>query len=365
MRATVVGAGIGGVTAASVLARAGWEVLLLERAQELGEVGAGISVWPKAMRVLEGLGVADKLRGDSILTGPAGVQRPDGRWLAAVDSSRLDAPVLVHRARLHEAILGSLPDTVEVRTGVTVESAAADGVVVTSHDERLQADLVVAADGIRSVVRGALYPDGPRYSGYTAYRGIAPAGIEVNGSETWGRGMRFGHVRMVDGRTYWYATANVAEGTRVPERAHAEVTELFGGWHDPIPRILAETPVEAVLVNDIYDLPVPLKPFNHGRIALLGDAAHAMTPNLGQGACAAIEDAAVLAEQLETAEVEAGLAAYDGIRRKPAQRLVRRSRQIGWAGQWENPVAVATRNGLLRTVGVVARLGGRRTNSER
>src|SRR4051812_36038945 len=295
-RAVVVGAGIGGVAAAGALAQAGWQGTVLERAPELGEVGAGISILPSALRVLDGLGIGNKLRGEASPSGSVGVGRPDGRWLAEVDPSGFELPALVHRARLHEAILSNLPDRVDVRTGVAVTGATANGTVTTESGESISADLVVAADGIKCVVRGALVPEGPppRYAGYTAYRGIAPAGILDTGGGAWGRAQRFGYVQMVDGRAYWYATVNVAEGARATAAAPSDVLRLFGGWHDPIPALLAQTPADAVLVNDLYDLALPLTSFAQGRVALLGDAAHAMTPNLGQGACAAIEDAAAL-----------------------------------------------------------------------
>lgn len=357
--AVVVGAGIGGVTAASTLARAGWQVTVLERAAELGEVGAGISIWPAAARVLDDLGIGDKLRGEASLSGLAGVRRPDGKWLAAVDSSGYELPMLVHRARLHEAIRESFPDTVEIRTGVTVTGATASGELTTGSGATVTADLVVAADGVRSTVRRALIPGGPvpRYAGYTAYRGIAPAGIVDTGGETWGRAQRFGFVRMVDGRGYWYATRNVAEGTSSAETAHADVLRLFGDWHDPIPELVRRTPAESMLVNDLYDLELPLPSFAQGRVALLGDAAHAMTPNLGRGACSAIEDAAALVRALENeSDVVTALTAYDTDRRKPTAKLIRRSRQIGTVGQLDNPVALALRNTALRTANVLAKL---------
>ena len=359
----IAGAGIGGVTAAAVLARRGWRVTLAERAAELGEVGAGLSIWPAALAVLDDLGVAAALKGDTVLAGQAGVRRPDGRWLAAVDSSRMDPPVMVHRARLHEAVTDSALATgrVEVRTGVTV-TGVRDATLETTGGE-ISGDLVIGADGLRSIVRSTLHPgrDDLRYSGYTAYRGIAPAvGEDATGGEVWGRGSRFGYVPLVDGRTYWYATVNVPAGREGTDH-HAEAAGLVAGWAEPVPGLVAATAPQDVLHNDIYDLALPLAPFASGRIALLGDAAHAMTPNLGRGACSAIEDAAALGRVLaDHPDPVTALTAYDAARRPATSKLIRRSRQIGNLGQLENPAALAARNAALRGVGLLAKLAPRR-----
>lgn len=364
--AVVVGAGLGGVTAASALAQAGWRVTVVERAPELTEVGAGISLWPPAMRVLDDLGAGRAIRGEASVSGSAGVRRPDGRWLAKVDPAGFAAPSLVHRARLHEAIRNTFPDTVEITTGVVVTGATPAGEVMTRSGETFSGDLVVAADGLRSLVRRSLEPEAarPRYAGCTAYRGIAPSGIVSTGGETWGRGQRFGYVRMIDGRAYWYATVNVAEGASSAATAHRDVVRLFRGWHDPIPALLEQTPADEVLVNDLYDLTLPLPSFAHGRVALLGDAAHAMTPNLGQGACAAIVDAATLARTLaDERDIDTALRAYDAERRRPTATLVRRSRLIGSLGQLQNPVALALRDTAMRTLSLG--LSRRRTSRTR
>lgn len=356
--AIVVGAGIGGVTAAVALQRCGWQVTVLERAPELGEVGAGISVWPAAVAVLEELGVKGVEKA-AALSAPAGMRKPNGRWVVEAADLGVELPVMIHRAQLHDLITDQFGPGITVRTGYTVTEVAQDDSGVTINDD-LRADLVVAADGIRSVIRQALYPEykGPRYSGYTAYRGIADVQIDDGGGETWGRGQRFGFARLIDGRIYWYATANQPTGQGGD---HATVTSDFGNWHEPIPTILAGTPPEAVLQNDIYDLPVPLVPFVQGRVLLLGDAAHAMTPNLGRGACSAIEDAGALARHLAGGtELGPALAAYDGERRPSTTKLVKRSRGVGRVGQVENRVVCAIRDGLLGLGGKLVSLRRRK-----
>ncbi|MBB3089140.1 FAD-dependent oxidoreductase [Nocardioides albus] len=362
-RALVVGAGIGGLTAALALSRVGWQVTVLERTPELGEVGAGLSIWPQAWKILADLGVADRLVDGTRPAIQAGLRRPDGRWLAKVGADAAErTPVMVHRARLHEALVAELEtrDGVEVRTGVTV-TGLSDLDDLDRVDPRGPADVVVAADGIRSTIRNELHQrEDVRYAGYTAYRGVTaepvPGEASTTGGETWGTGVRVGYVPLVDGRTYWFVTANRPEGETGGDH-HADVIALVGDWHDPIPQLLAATPPSAVLRGDICDLRLPLKRFDHGRVVLLGDAAHATTPNLGQGACAAIEDAAVLAAQLAGhARVESALVAYDRTRRPATSRLVRASRLVGALGQIDNGPAVAVRDaGLGAIAGLLSR----------
>ncbi|MFB6725490.1 FAD-dependent monooxygenase [Kribbella sp. NPDC056345] len=358
--AIVVGAGIGGVTAAVALQRCGWEVTVLERAAELGEVGAGISLWPAAAAVLSELGVKGVDQA-AVPSGPFGLRKPNGRWVVAAPDLGLDLPVMIHRAQLHDLITAEFGPAVTVRTGYTVETVTQDdtGVLVNGS---LRADLLIAADGLRSVVRTALYPQyaGPQYSGSTAYRGITETKAN-DGGETWGSAERFGIAQLIDGRTYWYATHNQPAGQ---SGDLAEVIRKYGNWHDPIPALLATT--QTVLQNDIYDLALPLVPFAAGRIALLGDAAHAMTPNLGRGACTAIEDAGALARHLtSTPDPVTALTQYDAARRPAATQLVKRSRQIGRLGQLENPLAIGVRDALMWLGGTAVRGAAALTKSRR
>ncbi|TDC22751.1 FAD-dependent monooxygenase, partial [Kribbella albertanoniae] len=319
-----------------------------------------ISVWPGANRVLSEFGVKGVDRA-AALSGPTGLRKPSGRWVVGATDLGVELPVMIHRAQLHELITAELGPAVTVRTGYTVETVTQDdsGVLVNGS---LRADLLIAADGLRSVIRTALYPQyaGPQYSGYTAYRGLAEVQAD-NGGETWGPAQRFGVAQLIDGRTYWYATANQPAGQ---SGDLAEVIRRFGSWHDPIPALLAST--QTALQNDIYDLPLPLVPFAAGRIALLGDAAHAMTPNMGRGACTAIEDAGALARHLRsTPDPVTALTQYDAERRPAATQLVKRSRQIGRLGQLENPVAIGVRDGLMWLGGTAVRGAAALTKSRR
>jgi 2-polyprenyl-6-methoxyphenol hydroxylase-like FAD-dependent oxidoreductase len=208
----------------------------------------------------------------------------------------------------------------------------------------------VGADGLRSAVRRLIWPQarGPRYAGYTAWRAVTrrPAGCD-RGGETWGDGERFGYAHLPGDRVYWYATANVPEATTSGDGELAELNRRFGAWHDPIPALVHASLEASVLRHDIYELS-NLDQFAGGRVALLGDAAHAMTPNLGQGACQAMEDAATLAAVLDReTSIPDALARYDRLRRPRTQRIVRQSRQMGAIGQWESRPAIVVRNMLL------------------
>lgn len=350
MKAIVVGGGLGGVTAAVALRKVGWEVAVLERAPEFGEVGAGVGVMPNAMRALDALGLADDVRRIGTPRVAGGIRDRRGRALVRVNASRLDHLVATHRADLHRVLRSALP----------AECLVTDTDVRSVDD--LDADLVVAADGIRSRIRRALFPALPEpvYAGTTAWRSVTraefPPDLEIG--QTLGPGTEFGVLPLGDGRVCWYAATVAPAGGRSDDEP-AEVRRLVGDWHDPIPAVLAATPPDTVLRHDIHELATPLPTYVRGRVALLGDAAHAMTPYLGQGACMAIEDAVVLAAACAGADVPTALAEYDRQRRPRTQSVARMSRMAGRVGhKLRNPVAVAMRDAAMRAVTASVSLRG-------
>lgn len=360
--AVVVGGGIGGLTAALSLIRHGWDVTVLEQAAKFTEVGAGLTLWSNALAALDEIGLGDTIRSTGSISGPAGTRTPDGAWLTRIPAGRLEkdfgvTAVGIHRAVLVDLLHAALPEEALV-AGAEVVDVHADRPVSVAYrrdgqHHELRADLVVAADGINSHVRRTVWaaPGRVRYSGITAWRAVTPEPWpeQIGSGITWGHGEEFGVVELGDGRVYWFGAVNAPQGRRARDEM-AEVRGVFGGWHDPIPRLMDATPAESVLRHDLYHLdPLP-DSFVHGHVVLLGDAAHAMTPHLGQGACQAIEDAVVLGSLLDGVDdVDRALAEYDRVRRPRTRSVAKMSRLSGRIGQQlSNRAAVAVRNRLLR-----------------
>jgi 2-polyprenyl-6-methoxyphenol hydroxylase-like FAD-dependent oxidoreductase len=354
----VVGGGIGGLAAAVALHRRGWRVEVLERAASFSEIGAGLSLWPNALRALEALGLAERVCALGAVETGGGIRDRAGRWLSRMDNAEIERRhgwplVVVRRADLARTLVAALPPD-SLWPGTTARIVRADGEVaaVACRDGILPADVVVGADGLQSDVRRHWWPHAsePRYAGYTAWRTITEplAGSPMEGAVLWGRGERIGFTSLPAGRFYCFATATMPAGSVGVEGERAALRRRFGDWPDPIPALLAAIPEGSVLRHDVYDLP-PLSTFVRGRVALLGDAAHAMDPILGQGACQAIEDAVTLAACLDaTADVGAALVRYDRLRRPRTQAIVRRSARLGAVAQWSWPPAALIRDLAVR-----------------
>lgn len=363
-KALVVGAGISGLTAGRAFSRAGLDVKILEQAPSLEALGAGISLWPNATRILPLLGADDALLAAGAPTA-GGIRRPDGRMLASTDpemiASRYGTPLLLlHRATLQQALLGGgLEEFVDVATEIVRVGEEGDQVFAeTRAGETLYGDLLIGVDGLESTVRSDLWGYDPlRHSGLLAYRAVVDwSGDDLKAGEYWGAGGAFGLAPIDGGRIYWYATRST-NGREPPEdNPIPSLIEPFRDWAPELAALVAATPPSAVLRHDLYDRK-PGGPWTNGRIALPGDAGHPMRPFLGQGACQAIEDAQAIAEALAgEPDIPAALKFYERRRRKRASRAVRLSHRLAKLIHLRSTILRALRDRAISMTSERARL---------
>lgn len=348
----IVGGGIGGVATAVALRQVGIDAVVYEKALQLREVGAGMMLWPNATRVLRGLGLLPDVFARSGSSTHFLVRVSNGTVLMKIALGEFDVPAIcMRRSDLLASLLSALPAQ-SIRLGHTLSKLeqSTDEVSITFENGlSAQHDAVIGADGIRSRVRSHLFGRSePVYRGYTVWRGVAPydgdAILTGSNSETWGVGKRFGILKIGPGEYTWYAAANVSSNhVDAGVGRKRELQQAFAGWHEPIAELIESTDDDEIMKNGAYDV-VPLRRWGEGRVTLLGDAAHACTPNLGQGGGMALEDAAVLAKCFaqESSPVVA-LRRYEDLRRQRTRHIQQRSRLMGEIGQWESRLVVAGR----------------------
>ena len=335
---------------------------MIERVPEFRPSGAGLLVQINGMLALRHVGLDRAVRDHGVVIERASIRRHDGTVLSEMPLSEVGAeygmPMIgIHRRRLQRVLLDAV-GAEHVRLGASVQTFAEDSTSVTLEidgGEPENGAALVGADGLRSAVRRQLLGnDDLRYSGYTSWRGICPResvpiGNEV--TEVWGRGRRFGYVPVGPEEIYWFAVDNTPAGqTDPPDELKLLLRDLFTSFRDPVKPLIEATPTEDILRTDVYDRR-PVREWGRGRATLLGDAAHPMMPDLGQGACQAIEDAVVLADRLfNTTSIESGFREYEQVRMNRTTRLVKGSLRFGRIAQWENPLACWLRDTLARSV---------------
>ncbi|HSI07852.1 MAG: FAD-dependent monooxygenase [Rariglobus sp.] len=355
----IAGGGIGGLAVSLALRLRGIPSVVCERAPDLREVGAGLLLSPNAVRVLQLLGVADEARAHSRLIDEWRILDTRGRLLHRLRPSGNQglSALSLHRADLQKLLQSRLdPSRLHLGFEVAAFAETEDHVQITAcSGARLEGSALIGADGLRSSVRRVRHGSDQLHDrGYSGWRSVVPfipKGYEGGAlSESWGEGKRFGISPLGDGRCYWYATANHPAGQGVPAAGRKqELLRLFDDWHSPIPELIAATENDSILLNPILDRPAHMRLPGTSRVTLLGDAAHPMTPNLGQGACAALEDAWVLARKIGASpSLIEGLRRYEALRHSRATWISRASHALGAVIQLEHPLATASRDLALR-----------------
>jgi len=355
----IVGGGIAGLCAAIGLAKLGIEAHVYESASELKGIGAGFGLAANAMQALEYLGLKDEIIPIGHYLASYNILDQKGNILAEPDTKSISRKYqqdnfAIHRADLHQFLLSKIPNT-QIHLGkraVSFERVGEDIHVYFADGSHAHGQALLIADGVHSPLRQQLIPGStPRYSGYTCWRAtIDNSSIQLEkGTETWGTKGRFGMTPLVDNRIYWYACINTeAQNPVLKTWKTKELLDNFSDYHTPIPTILSETKDSELIANDIIDI-APLRQLAFDNIVLLGDAGHATTPNLGQGACQAIEDIAVLMDELQTAaSITLAFQRFEKRRLERVNYICNTSWRIGKIAQWENPFLIGMRNFCMK-----------------
>ena len=363
MSVLIIGGGIGGLAAAVALRRAGIAARVFERAPEISEVGASLSVFSNAVNALRRMGLEEQV----LSLGPEVIKTKflstTGRVISTIsfeDISRAcGAPSLVvHRADLQQMLLKAL-DADQVIAGKEVVGVVQDedGVTVRFADRtEARGQIAIGANGIRSAVATSLFgEEALRSAGYYCYRAMA-ATPDVPTREALYvllPGIQFGLFPEVrPGETYWFLCRNDAAGISCSDTGYdhsALLRSIAGQLPGDLGDMVTRTDTKSLIIDDVFDRP-RRKAWGRGRVSLLGDAAHPTTPTFGQGACMAIEDAVVLADSLRRAEDPvAGLRAYEKRRLKRTTMITRLSWRYGNIMQYEHPVLVKWRTLTLPT----------------
>lgn len=335
--------------------------MVFEQAEQLREVGAGLTFWTSGLNAMASLGIAE-----SVIAAASVVKRFEERtwrgsllavvpWSKAGSQAGRPSAICVHRRELLAQLARLVhPQSIHCGHGcITVEQGNRAVTARFSNGREEHGDMLIGADGLHSVIRKVLHGETKtRYAGYTCWRGVAKydgtALPRDTAFEAWGPGQRFAAHHLGGGRVFWYGTKNCPRGGLDGLGGRkADALESFKNWAPPIPEIIGASEGD-ILRNDIVDRK-PIKKWGRGRVTLLGDAAHPTTPNLGHGACMAIQDAVVLGDCLRHASgLEAGLRSYEKKRERRTAEIVNQSWWVGVMGQFENPVVCALRNAFVR-----------------
>ncbi|RMT78634.1 FAD-dependent monooxygenase [Pseudomonas viridiflava] len=359
--AIVAGAGVGGLTVAIALQRAGWQVKVFEAAETLRTGGTGLSIMANAMAALKSIGAHVPIEEAGQEIRQFFFKKPGGAPIASIPiheiGEQLGHPsISIQRPLLLRALAQQLaPDTLITGVRCTGYLNHTQGVTVRFEDDSLlEADLLIGADGLNSVIRRQMLGETPiRSSGYVAWLAVTPFShpVMTEGyvAHYWGRGKRFGLCDVGDGRAYWWATCNRENAAQDALSINKqEVLDAYAGWAPEVSAAIEATPEDIILKMHARDRQ-PVEQFCDGHVALLGDAAHPMLPSLGQGAAQAIEDAVVLADRLaRTSDLRTALTEYEAYRHPRANGIVNAARFMSGIEQAESNVACWVRDWYMR-----------------
>lgn len=359
MKITIIGAGIGGLTAAIALKQKGFEVEIFEASKSFGKVGSGINLAINAMQVYKRLGIYDEISSLASYTNALLITDEKLNTITEVNLLKAETEFKVqsyaiHRATLHTILLNKLKG-VKIHFNKKLKSLkqANNQVNFVFEDGTLgTSNIVIGADGIHSMVRKSIFKNTElRIAKQVCWRGIVKIDIpekhQTELNELWGKGKRFGFVHINKNEVYWYALSTYKTDYK-KEFSNTNLEELFSDFNPLIKKIISKTVKNNIIFNEMVDLK-PISSWHHKNVCLIGDASHATTPNLGQGACQAIETAYVIAESLATEkDIQVAFQKLEKIRKVNAENIINTSWRVGKIAHLENSFGIFLRNNLMR-----------------
>ena len=341
MKITIIGGGIAGLTTALALRKLGFEYELFERAKQLNEVGAGIWMQPNALKVLDWLGLGDLVRESGTLLNQVDITNAQlipfkKTNQEVVQDEKGNKIVAIHRATLQKILFEAIPKE-NINLGYEFKSLEQKEhqLNISFGESAVLSDLVIGADGINSKVRESIFSNtSKRFSGQTCWRGISdirlPYEFQNTGIESWGKKIRFGFSQVTENQVYWFAVSNASQnGTDNVNTLQTELKNRFSNFNPLVLNIIENTKAEKIIRNDISDLN-RLEQWHKDKIVLVGDAAHATTPNMGQGAGQGMEDAYYLANILaKHNQLDQALNLFESNRREKVDYVVNNSWRFG------------------------------------
>ena len=349
---TIIGGGIAGLTTAIALQKIGINAHVYEASEQIRPVGAGLGIGPNALKAYKAIGLEDEvIQAGKAIPGFA-ILDEKGKTIthSRFDDEAKPSNLAIHRASLHAVLLSKLPPgNIHIGKKLKDLHQTSSEIHLTFEDGSvLETNYLIVADGIHSWARQKLLPNSkPRYAGYTCWRAVIDyQGAEIDGpTETWGKNGRFGIVPLPENKVYWFACVNAGfSDDKFKNYGAPDLLEQFRNYHSPIPEILRQTKSENLIQNDIIDIK-PIDQYAFGRLVLIGDAAHATTPNMGQGACQAIEDAVTLGNCMrDESDFELAFRNFEKLRLKRTHWVTETSWQIGKIAQLENEMLIRLRN---------------------
>ena len=341
MSISIIGGGIGGLTLGNVLKQHNIDFRIYESAPEIKPVGAGIAMAGNAMQIFDRLGLREKIENAGTKMNALIITDESLKTISKTDVLKLESKsnvcnIAIHRAELQKVLSEDISENIILNKRLSTIEKKENYHLTFEDKTEIESEIIFGADGVKSLVRNQILKSGEiRSAKQKCWRGILtteiPEKYSHNAYEMWGKGKRFGFVKIKENTLYWYALVN--------EKFYSEdinLIEIFKKFHPDVLDMITKTSKESIILNNIIDLK-PMEKWTALNLCLIGDAAHATTPNMGQGGCQAVEDAYIIGKLLENEkDWNKIFHQFETIRRSKVNHIVKTSWMLGKVAQWEH-----------------------------